>query len=61
MFDLKKCRRCRFYCVRMTGEKGNGFNPFPSCYYYEITGKRPNILEPERCFQPRKMGVKINV
>ena len=44
MLDIKKCKRCKFYTVRMVNE---------TCYYYEITGKRPTILSPEECFESR--------
>ena len=55
-----KCKKCFHYYVRPIGPNGIGYNPAPSCYLYEDTGRRPNILTQE-CFEPRKKtGVSIS-
>ena len=46
-----KCYKCAHYYTIMATT--SGYNPFPSCQYWEDTGKRPNILTQE-CFTPRK-------
>lgn len=48
-----KCKKCRYYYVRMVGTNGTGFNPAPSCWRFEDTGKRPNVLTQE-CYEPKK-------
>ena len=48
-----RCKECAHFYKRMVGESGNGYNPFPTCYLYEDTGRRPNILTQE-CFEKRK-------
>lgn len=47
-----KCKQCAHYYVRMTGANGGGYNPAPTCYLFEDTGRRPNILTQE-CFEKR--------
>lgn len=66
MLDIDKCKRCANYCVIPTPldpklrvenagfEIPGNYNPNPSCYCYELTGVRPTILTPEKCFRPRK-------
>ena len=48
-----KCYKCVHYYRIMA--KQSGYNPYPSCQYYEDTGKRPNVLTQE-CFEKRKRG-----
>ena len=50
---LEKCKKCNHYYSRMIGAEGMGYNPFPSCYLLEDTGKHPNVLTQE-CFEKRK-------
>lgn len=52
MIELK-CKKCRHYYVRMAGANGTGFNPAPSCWLYEDTGRRPTILTQE-CFESKR-------
>lgn len=58
-----KCYKCLHYYSRMIGPNGHGYNPFPSCYLYEDTGRHPNVWTQE-CFEPRqkrKKGKKRDV
>ena len=48
-----KCYKCLHYYVRMVGNGGYGYNPNPSCWLFEDTGRRPNVLTQE-CFEPMK-------
>lgn len=48
-----KCKKCRHYYVRIVGTNGTGFNPSPSCWLYEDTGRRPNVLTQE-CYEPKR-------
>lgn len=48
-----KCKKCRHFYVRMVGAHGMGFNPSPSCWLFEDTGKRPNVLTKE-CYEQKE-------
>lgn len=48
-----KCAKCAHFYRTMVGNFGAGYNPAPSCYCYEDTGKSPKVLTQE-CFEPRK-------
>lgn len=55
-----KCQKCRHYYRRMAGPGGKGYNPFPSCWMFEDTGRRPDVLTQE-CFEPKRKVKARNV
>lgn len=50
-----KCKKCRHYSARMVGAGGMGYNPAPSCWKFEDTGERPNVLS-QSCFEQIRKG-----
>lgn len=55
-----KCQKCRHFYRRMVGADGKGYNPYPCCWLFEDTGKRPNVLSQE-CFEPKRTVKRKNV
>lgn len=53
-----KCPKCRHFYRRMVDQSGHGYNPFPCCWFFEDTGRQPNVLTQE-CFEmKRKVEVR---
>ena len=45
--------KCRHFYRRMVDQSGHGYKPFPCCWLFEDTGRRPNALNQE-CFEKKR-------